>query len=104
MSIRPRHTKKDLNHAAILGECRALGMVAWDLADLGNEILDCIVFWRGMSLVVEIKSPGKEKNLTAGEAEGIRKLNAVGVYPVVVSCTEDIVARFKEMEEQCHTA
>ena len=93
---RPKHTKKDANHREILDQCKELGMVVWDTADLGGEVLDALVFWRGKCVPVEIKPPGKEATLTEGERVGIDKLAQVGVNAVVVTCLEDVVEAFRE--------
>ena len=47
---RPRYTKPDANHAEIRDECRALGMIAWDLKDLGGKIPDLLIICRLWSL------------------------------------------------------
>ena len=91
---RPKHTKKDKNHLEIVRQCREIGMVVWDTADLGGEILDTVIFWRGKVIPVEIKSKGKEGDFTPDEKVGIDKLVAVGVRPIVATCIEDILQVF----------
>lgn len=93
--VRPRHTKKDKNHKKIVQQCRELGMVVWDTADLGGEVLDTVVFWRGRGIPVEIKRVGKESDLTEKERTGIERLQAVGVKPIVATCIEDILKQFR---------
>lgn len=98
MSYRPKRTKKDKNHLDIVKACREEGMVVWDLADLGGEILDIIVFWKGKILVVEIKDVGKEKNLTEGEEQSIATLRKVGIEALVASSAQQIISAFDEKE------
>ena len=73
-------------------------MIVWDLADLGGEILDIIVFWKGKILVVEIKDVGKEKNLTESEKQSIASLRKVGIEALVASNTQQIINAFEEKE------
>ena len=98
MSYRPKRTKKDKNHLDIVRMCREEGMIVWDLADLGGEILDIIVFWKGKILVVEIKDVGKEKNLTESEKQSIASLRKVGIEALVASNTQQIINAFEEKE------
>ena len=91
---RPKYTKKDINHATLVQECRDLGMVVWDTADIGGEVLDLIVLWMGKAIPVEVKAPGKDGDLTLGEQGGIDKLREVGVEPVIATCVEDIKEAF----------
>ena len=93
--IRPKHTKRDRNHAQIVQDLKALGMVVWDLADLGGHVLDILVFFRGKCLPVEIKSPGGE--LTASERASIEELRAVGVEAIVATCAEDVVEKWSKL-------
>lgn len=75
-------------------DLRALGAVVWDLADLGGEVLDLLVFWRGEVIPVEVKRPGCEQDLTNGEREGIAKLRRAGVEPVIATTAEDVLERW----------
>ena len=99
MSVRPKRTRRDANHAKIVAQARALGIVVWDTADLGGEILDTVMCWRGFCLPVEIKAPGKRSKLTKGERSGIAGLAAVGVEAVIAEGVEDIVAAFDMIVE-----
>ena len=92
--VRPRRTRRDANHSEIVAQARALGIVVWDTADLGGEVLDAVMCWRGMCLPVEIKAPGKRSKLTKGERTGIAALAAVGVQAVVAESIEDILKAF----------
>lgn len=91
---RPKRTKKDINHSEIVNQCRELGMVVWDTADLGGGVLDLVVFWRGRCLPVEIKANDKSK-FTESEVESIDKLNHVGIVPIIAYSIDDIVRRFE---------
>jgi len=91
---RPRHTKKDTTHKDIVQGCRELGMIVWDTADIGGEILDLMIFWRGRAVPVEIKTPGKIR-LTEKEEIGIKKLRDVGVEPIIATNIEDILKAFE---------
>jgi len=68
----------------------------WDTADIGGEILDLMIFWRGRAVPVEVKSKGSAKNLTEGEREGIEKLESVGIYPVIATDIQDILDAFEQ--------
>ena len=76
---RPRYTKPDRNHAEIRDQCRALGMVVWDLKDLGGKVPDLLCIWRDQCVPVEVKAPGKRDDLTDGERAGRDECGAVGV-------------------------
>ena len=91
---RPKHPRRDANHQAILDGCRALGIVVWDTSDEGGQVLDCVMFWRGRCVPVEIKTPGHERDFTDGEVEGMRALSAQGVPPCVATCVEDVLMAF----------
>jgi hypothetical protein len=77
-----------------VGDCRYLGMVVWDTADIGGEVLDAMICWRGRCIPVEIKPPGKEKDLTAGELVGIMKLRRVQVDAAIVTSLDDVLEAF----------
>ena len=94
MGYRPRRTRKDRNQAQIVRELRSLGAVVWDLADMGGEVLDLLVCWRGKCLPVEIKRPGCEEDLTHGEIVALLELGSVGVEALVATCTEDVLQAF----------
>ncbi len=96
MTTRPKRTKKDSNQLEIVHNLERLGAVVWDCANIGGEVLDLIVFWRGQAIPVEIKAPGKLDDLTDGELEGLRQLQQVGVEAVVATCTEDVIRAFEE--------
>ena len=94
MTYRPKRTRKDNNHAAMVTELRQLGAVVFDTADIGGRVLDTIVCWGGRCLPVEIKSPGKRADLTEGERECIADLERVGVAAVVAESTEEVMRAF----------
>jgi hypothetical protein len=91
---RPKHPRKDATHHRIVQDARALGIVVWDTSDLGGQVLDCVMFWRGKVVPVEIKTPGSEHDLTDGEIHGMRALSAQGVYPCVATCIDDVLKAF----------
>lgn len=72
-AARPKHTKRDANHAQIVKDLRDLGFCVQDTADLGGKVLDLFVGgWRATWVTwqwvhVEVKPPGKRSNLTEGE-------------------------------------
>lgn len=94
---RPRYTQKDKNHAKILSYARDLGMITIDTSNIGGEVLDCIICWRGLCIPFEIKQPGKEDDLTPGERKGIRKLARVGVTAPVATDINDVLAEFDRL-------
>lgn len=91
---RPRHPKKDSNHNEIATQCRAVGMVVWDLADMGGRIPDLLVIWRGRCLPVEVKPPGKRDDLTYGERDGMDECADVGVDWVIAEDLDDVLRAF----------
>lgn len=91
---RPKHTRRDANHAEIVKDLNDLGAHVIDCADLGGEVLDLVVCWRGICLPVEIKS--KDGKLTIGERVGIAKLRTVGVEALVVYSMEDFLDQWPE--------
>jgi len=91
---RPKYTKKDTTHKSIVQECRELGMILWDTADIGGEVLDLMIFWRGRAIPVEVKTPGKIK-LTEKEKIGIKKLRDVDIEPIIATSVEDILKAFE---------
>ena len=99
LMYRPRHTRKDANHAEIVGQLRDLGAVVFDTADLGGDVRDLVVCWSGKCLPVEIKQPGHEDRLTDGERATLRELKRVGVPPVVATDVEDVMRAFGRLWE-----
>ena len=93
---RPKRTKRDINHAQVRDDCRALGMVVWDLADYGGKIFDLLCCWRGRCVPVEVKQPGHEQELTDAEQLGIAELRTVGIEVVIATCAEDVIRVFGE--------
>ena len=88
---RPRHTRRDVNEHEVVQDLRKLGAVVWILSDLGGEVLDLMVFWRGKAKPVEVKRPGCEEDFTADERESILELECVGVDAIVATKAEDVV-------------
>lgn len=95
--MRPKRTKPDANQPQIVADLRGLGAVVWILAGIGGRVLDLAVFWRGLALPVEVKMPGQEYRLTAGEIASIEELRRVGIEPCVATCVEDVVEAFETM-------
>ena len=93
---RPKRTRRDANQAEIVRALRSLGAVVWDLSDVGGQVLDLIVFWRGRTRVVEIKRPGHEDDLTSNERASMVDLLRMGVEPIVATCWQDVVAAWLE--------
>ena len=91
---RPRHTRRDINHSMLVIQCRALGMVVWDLADSGGRLPDLLVIWRGRCVPVEVKAPGKSDDLTDGERDGMAECADVGVKWIVATDLDDILRVF----------
>jgi hypothetical protein len=85
------YTKRDANHVEIRDGLRALGAVVWDTADLGGEVLDLIVFWRGQVVAVEVKNPDSRWKLTESQAKAIVALQDVGCTVVVAEYVEDVL-------------
>ena len=94
--MRPRYTKKDKNQSAIINDLRKAGCYIWDLSDVGGEVLDLMVFWRGMAVPVEIKQPGLDNDLTESEREGMRKLIRVAAFPLIATKAEDVLSYISE--------
>ena len=92
---RPRHTRRDANHLQLVRNCQQLGMVVYDTADIGGTYPDTIICWRGRCIPVEIKAPGKSRDLTDGEREGIESCAIVGVTWVIATDLDDVLKAFE---------
>lgn len=92
--IRPKYTRRDNNHAELVGLCRELGIVVFDLADLGGKVPDTVMCYDGICLPVEIKSPGNEESFTPSEIEGMEECCDVDIPWVVAVEIEDILRAF----------
>lgn len=93
---RPKHTRRDTNQLSMVAILRSLGMVVWDTADLGGDVLDLVVHWRGVTRVVEVKRPRFRDALTPNERQSIHALAAVGVEAIVAETWRDVVEAWKE--------
>ena len=100
MTSRPKHTRKDRNHRQLVRECEQVGIVVWDLADIGGKVPDTLMMWRGRCIPVEIKAPGKRDDLTHGERVGLAECAGVGVDWVIAECLEDVLVAFGAMKEE----
>jgi hypothetical protein len=88
MTPRPKHTKRDSCQKELIDGCRELGMVCWDLADIGGKVLDTFICWRGVCLPVEVKCNG---SLTPAQIDSIAELRAVGVEAIVAGTAEEVI-------------
>ena len=87
---RPKRTKRDTCQKQVVEDLRNVyHAIVWDVADEGGEVLDLIVFWRGVCLPVEVKSPGGK--LTKAQKRSIARLRAVGVEAIVAGTAEEVV-------------
>jgi len=94
---RPKHTRRDENHAEVRDGLRELGLIVWDLADVGGEVLDLLACGWGYCVPVEVKPPGKEDDLTDGERGSIEELKRWGIPVVVATSVDDVLAVFEEL-------
>lgn len=92
MSFR-RKAKVDLNQAEIVLALRKVGAVVKHVHQLKN-LFDVLVFHRGQTYCVEIKSSKKSK-LTEGELECKQELESVGVAYWIVYSVEDAMKMLK---------
>lgn len=91
---RPKRTRHDANQAEIVRVFQSLGAVVWDLSDVGGQVLDLIVFWRGRARVVAVKRTA-DSILTPNEVRSIMALQLVGVEPIVATSWEDVVEEWE---------
>jgi len=92
MSFR-RKAKVDLNQAEIVLALRKVGAVVKHVHQLKN-LFDVLVFYRGNTYCVEIKSSKKSK-LTEGELECKQELESVGVAYWVIYSVDDAMKMLK---------
>jgi len=93
---RPKHTRRDTNQLSMVAILRSLGMVVWDVADTGGDVLDLVVSWRGVTRVVEVKRPGHRHMLTPNEQASIDALAFVGVTAIVAETFQDVLDEWGE--------
>lgn len=86
MSFR-RRAKVDKNQAEIVEALRKVGAVVKHVHQLKN-LFDILVFYRGETYCVEIKSNRKSK-LTEGELECKQELESVGVAYWIIYDVDD---------------
>lgn len=112
--VRPKHPKPDENHRVVVDALEELGIVtcdtsrlryttrvrgqniiALDVSGLANQIDWIIISELHWVLLVEVKQPGKEKNLTEGEQE---LADTIGI---LVASNKDVVkyAILERMQE-----
>ena len=92
MSFR-RKAKVDKNQAQIVEALRKVGAVVKHVHQLKN-LFDVLVFYRGNTYCVEIKSSRKSK-LTEGELECEQELESVGVAYWVIYSVDDAMKMLK---------
>ena len=100
MSGRPKYTKPDKNQPELLQQCRELGFVVWNLSNMGGKISDALLMYGGQCRPVEIKSPGKRDQFTAGEKEGQAECANVDVVWIIAERLSDILVGFGLMEKE----
>jgi hypothetical protein len=86
--MRPRRV--DANHREIITALRQVGAVVLDTHGTPG-LLDCLVFWRGVATLVEIKDGRKAasaRKLTPAEKDTIMQIEAVGGRVAVVDTVE----------------
>lgn len=87
-----RAAKKDLNQDAIVAELLACGCSVRKTHQLGGGFPDLAVGWRGRTLLVEVKQPGKEDDLTADEREFFAAWRGAAI---VAYRAEDVIKWFE---------
>ncbi len=92
MSFR-RKAKVDKNQAQIVEALRKVGAVVKHVHQLKN-LFDVLVFYRGETYCVEIKSSRKSK-LTEGELECKKELESVGVAYWIIYDVDDAMRMLK---------
>jgi len=98
--VRPKHTRRDMNHARIVQELRDLGAYVADCADVGGEVPDLFVCWRGICRPVEVKQRGKERDLTEGEANCKWRTARAHTPLLVVTCIEDVLNAWAKLMKE----
>ena len=96
---RPKHTRHDTNQLSMVAILRSLGMVVWDVADTGGDVLDLVCHWRGQTRVVEVKRSGQRDALTPNEKASIKALKDVDVKAIVAETWRDVVEAWEEESE-----
>lgn len=98
---RYNRVRRDIVHAPIVAELRALGVSVTDLAAVGNDVPDLVVGWRGVTRLVELKSDRKiHKQAGDGRSPGqIRFADAWAGSPVVLAQTTEQVLKALETSD-----
>ena len=95
--MRPKHTRRDANHAKIVADLRAADCVVVDVADLPSHTLDApldlfvLAPDRSRWVQVEVK-PGLDSPFTLSERVYLKRLNRwppeeASTVPVIVACS-----------------
>jgi len=91
---RPRKPSKDLNHNIVKDVCQSLGyqygglpLYLVDVADMGGEMLDWLLWLGGLCIAIEVKTPTayKLKNHRMKPGEIAFMMNCPGVRVIVVT-------------------
>ena len=88
-----RNAKKDTNQTEIVEALRKVGAVVKFTFQLKN-LFDILVFYKGETYCVEIKSSRKSK-LSQGELECKQELESVGVAYWVIYSVDDAMKMLK---------
>ena len=88
-----RNAKKDKNQTEIVEALRKVGAVVKFTFQLKN-LFDILVFYRGETYCVEIKSSRKSK-LSEGELECKKELESVGVAYWIIYDVDDAMRMLK---------
>jgi len=78
-----KYARKDSNHKEIIQAFRDLGATVFDTASLGSGFPDCVLGFRGVNVLVEIKDgslPPSKRKLTPDE----HKFHATWLGRVVI--------------------
>lgn len=81
--------RKDANHAEIVAALEACGVLVTDLYQVGGGVPDLLCFWRGRTVLLEVKTPTGKLNKLQQNWHAARKDCAVYV---VTSAEEAIDA------------
>lgn len=90
---RPKHTKKDANHADVIWDCQIAGLLCYDTSDLPGG-LDFIASSDDMMMWIEIK-PNRKAPFTDAE---IKILAQNPKTTMVAYCAKDVLRRFGRCE------
>jgi hypothetical protein len=81
------HSRVDGNQARITAALRAAGACVITMGRTAG--FDILVLYAGGTYIVEIKQPGEEKSLTAGEIRTMNAASHQGVAYWIITCEAD---------------